>query len=95
MSGYDDAPKLLASIYLLKDVFDQYAGQGGDSQTLTKKDLSELLRKELRLNVSNCPEAEEYFNRLDANGDGTVDFEEYLTLVGGLALILSAMYNQQ
>ncbi|KAL7393226.1 hypothetical protein ABVT39_008272 [Epinephelus coioides] len=95
MSGYDDVPKLLASIYLLKDVFDEYAGKGGNPQTLTKRELSKMLRKELHLNVSNCPEAEEYFNRLDASGDGTVDFEEYVTLVGGLALILNEMYNRK
>lgn len=41
MSGLSQA------IDLLKATFDKYAGKEGDKNTLTKRELSELLRSEL------------------------------------------------
>lgn len=37
---------IMQGIQLLRDAFDKYAGKDGDKDTLTKKELAEMLRTE-------------------------------------------------
>lgn len=39
-------PGILEGIKLLRDTFDKYAGKEGDKDTLTKRELAEMLRTE-------------------------------------------------
>ncbi|KAL3060186.1 protein S100-A16 [Trematomus bernacchii] len=58
---------------------------GGGFQNLVKKQLGGLMQD------TNCSSAvKEMQSGLDANNDGKVSFQEYLTLIGYLASSLSA-----
>ncbi|XP_028281783.1 protein S100-A6-like [Parambassis ranga] len=77
MSGIKQA------IILLRTTFDKYAGKEGDKHTLTKKELTELLRNEL-----STAEVETFFQMLDEDQDGVVNFQEYATFVATLSVYL-------
>lgn len=44
--------ELIAAMGIIRKVFDKYAGEEGDKESLTKKELSKLLREQLGGNVS-------------------------------------------
>ncbi|XP_026228641.1 ictacalcin-like [Anabas testudineus] len=82
MSGLSQA------IDLLKATFDKYAGKEGDKNTLTKRELSELLRSELPSGGSVGKSAESnFFSMLDDDGDGVVNFTEYINLVAAFTVL--------
>ncbi|XP_074509689.1 ictacalcin-like [Sebastes fasciatus] len=76
--------QLPQAMALLGNVFDKYAGKDGDSKTLTKNELSELLHKELDMKPSNKGDVDKFFKALDNDGDGVVNFQEYVTFVAAL-----------
>ncbi|GAA6220216.1 ictacalcin-like [Lates japonicus] len=79
---------LPAAMAILMDTFNRYAGKEGDSKTLTKEELTELLRNELPGAVgSNKAEVDKFFSMLDNDKDGVVDFKEYVTFVTALTVI--------
>ncbi|XP_050932148.1 ictacalcin [Lates calcarifer] len=80
---------LPAAMAILMDTFDRYAGKEGDSKTLTKGELTELLRNELPGAGSNKAAVDEFFSMLDSDKDGVVDFTEYVTFVTALTVICS------
>jgi len=49
--------KLLSAICLIKQTFDEYAGGDGDKLTLSKKELTQLIKKELLCEVSRTKAA--------------------------------------
>lgn len=44
--------ELIAAMGIIRKVFDKYAGEEGDKETLTKKELSKLLREQIGEEVS-------------------------------------------
>uniref|UniRef100_A0A3B3BGY8 Protein S100 n=1 Tax=Oryzias melastigma TaxID=30732 RepID=A0A3B3BGY8_ORYME len=74
------------AIAVLRCIFDQYAGKEGDAKTLTKKEITTLLKEQLK-GPGNQAEIDEFFKMLDDDGDGVVDFNEYIVLVASLAMI--------
>ncbi|XP_074509690.1 ictacalcin-like [Sebastes fasciatus] len=79
--------QLMQAVDSLLNVFDKYAGKDGDSKTLTKNELSELLHKELDMKPSNKGAVEEFFKALDNDGDGVVTFQEYVIFVVSLCMM--------
>lgn len=77
---------LLDAIKCLRSVFDKYAGKEGDPNTLTRKEVSELLRHELHI-TEDSAEMRNFFSLLDNDSDGVVAFEEYMTFVAALSVI--------
>uniref|UniRef100_A0A667ZEU2 Protein S100 n=2 Tax=Myripristis murdjan TaxID=586833 RepID=A0A667ZEU2_9TELE len=78
-------------------VFHRYASKDGRSGTLSRRELRELLENELSgfLKSQREPAAvDQIMKNLDANGDGQVDFEEFVSLVVGLSIACEQCYQK-
>uniref|UniRef100_A0A8C8JWG2 Protein S100 n=1 Tax=Oncorhynchus tshawytscha TaxID=74940 RepID=A0A8C8JWG2_ONCTS len=83
---------LEASLGAIIMTFDKHAGSG-DAKTLNKKELTNLIKAELHNIAGGSPEVGTVcpthhwgmMTMLDQNTDGSVDFKEYITLIGSLA----------
>ncbi|CAI5798381.1 protein S100-A6-like [Podarcis muralis] len=85
------AAPLDQAIGLLVVTFHKYAGKDGDKNTLSKKELKELIQKELTIGPKlQDSEIQALMKDLDRNGDQVVNFQEYVTFLGALAMI----YNE-
>ncbi|XP_007525481.1 protein S100-A6 [Erinaceus europaeus] len=79
------------AIGLLVSIFHKYSGKEGDKNTLSKKELKELIQKELTIGSSvDDEEIGNLMDDLDQNKDQVVNFQEYVTFLGALAMI----YNE-
>ncbi|XP_075418344.1 protein S100-A6 [Tenrec ecaudatus] len=79
------------AIGLLVVIFHKYSGREGDKSTLSKKELKELIQKELTIGAKlQDAEIAKLMNDLDQNKDQEVNFQEYVTFLGALAMI----YNE-
>ncbi|KAH1179843.1 protein S100-A6 [Mauremys mutica] len=79
------------AIKLLVAVFHKYSGKEGDKHTLSKKELKELIQKELTIGPKlKDAEIVGLMEDLDQNKDQEVNFQEYVTFLGVLAMI----YNE-
>ncbi|XP_077620163.1 protein S100-A6 [Crocuta crocuta] len=66
----------------------KYSGREGDKNTLSKKELKELIQKELTIGPRlQDAEIAKLMDDLDRNKDQEVNFQEYVTFLGALALI--------
>uniref|UniRef100_A0A803SYY7 EF-hand domain-containing protein n=1 Tax=Anolis carolinensis TaxID=28377 RepID=A0A803SYY7_ANOCA len=83
-------PYLLNSICTISGVFYKYAKRHGDSSILTKREMKRLILEDLLKiyhgfllfqNPRDRKTVELTFQMLDTNGDGLVDFNEYLLLI--------------
>ncbi|XP_063002113.1 protein S100-A12-like [Elgaria multicarinata webbii] len=76
--------QLEAAFVTIAKIFLQYSVHVGDFDTLSKKEMAELMKNELPnfLKDKKNPKAiDEMFNDLDRNKDGQVSFEEFTVLV--------------
>ncbi|CAM4626138.1 unnamed protein product [Lepidochelys olivacea] len=76
-------------------VFHNYSGKEGDKHKLSKKELKELLQKELGCFLETQKDAgtvDGIMQDLDENGDGEVDFKEYVVLVAALTVACNAFF---
>ncbi|XP_066577359.1 protein S100-A1 [Amia ocellicauda] len=78
---------LMNAITTMLGVFTKYASKDGDPNSLSKPEVKELLEKELTgfLNPQNPAQVDDFLKQLDQDKSGTVDFQEYVTLVAVLA----------
>ncbi|XP_025771006.1 protein S100-A5 isoform X3 [Puma concolor] len=68
--------------------FHKYSGREGSKLTLSRKELKELIKKELCLGEKlQDAEIAKLMDDLDRNKDQEVNFQEYVTFLGALALI--------
>ncbi|KAM9737178.1 protein S100-A10a [Menidia menidia] len=77
-------------------VFHRYASKDGRSGTLSRRELRELMENELSgfLKSQKDPAAvDKIMKDLDTNGDGQVDFEEFVSLVVGLSIACEQCYQ--
>ncbi|XP_029521365.1 protein S100-A1-like [Oncorhynchus nerka] len=76
---------LEASLGAIIMTFHKHAGTG-DAKTLNKKELTNLIKAELpNIAGKGGPEVDDLMTMLDQDADGSVDFKEYITLIGSLA----------
>nr|NP_001232868.1 ictacalcin [Ictalurus punctatus]AAY86967.1 ictacalcin [Ictalurus punctatus] len=83
---------------LLIATFHKYSGKEGDKLTLSKGELKDLLNTELKdlLGKSSDQAAlDKIFKDLDANADGVVDFQEYVTLVACITMICNEFFTKK
>ncbi|KAK6326862.1 hypothetical protein J4Q44_G00025070 [Coregonus suidteri] len=88
--------ELERSMESLITVFHRYADKDGDSNTLSNKELKELMQTELAsfLKSQKDPAAiDKIMKDLDQNGDGKVNFEEFVSLVVGLSIACEQIYQ--
>nr|XP_039315792.1 protein S100-A1 isoform X1 [Saimiri boliviensis boliviensis] len=91
--------ELETAMETLINVFHAHSGKEGDKYKLSKKELKELLQTELSgfLDVSterwsgrgaqkDVDAVDKVMKELDENGDGEVDFQEYVVLVAALTV---------
>ncbi|KAI5105852.1 ictacalcin [Silurus meridionalis] len=81
---------LMKGMGLLIATFHKYSSKEGDPKFLSKKELKDLITAELGPEIGNCNDQaklNEFFNNLDVNKDGKVDFQEYVTLVACITMI--------
>ncbi|XP_060726780.1 protein S100-A10b [Tachysurus vachellii] len=77
-------------------VFHRYAGKEGNTNTLSRKELRTLMESELTnfLKSQKDPATvDKIMKDLDANGDGEVSFEEFVSLVVGLSIACEQCYQ--
>ncbi|PWS23170.1 hypothetical protein DKP78_14545 [Enterococcus faecium] len=82
---------LMGAVTTIIDIFNKYAGKDGDAKTLSKGEVKELFKKEFGAEIEsgkNQSGVDDMFKILDANSDGTVDFQEFMLLVASLTIIL-------
>ncbi|CAM9483927.1 unnamed protein product [Lampetra planeri] len=75
------------TIASMMGIFKSYAGKDGDSSRLSKSELKSLLNKELPgyLQNANDPAViEKELKNLDEDGDGQVDFKEFIIFIAAL-----------
>ncbi|XP_026083975.1 ictacalcin-like [Carassius auratus] len=83
---------------LLISAFNKYSEKEGDKKTLSKGELKDLLTAEMGdifRKSTDKTALDKIFKDLDANADGTVDFQEYVTLVACLTMICNDFFKNQ
>merc|ERR1739838_76067 len=76
-------------------VFHRYADEDGDCKNLSKEELKKLMETELAsfLKTQKDPKAvDKIMKDLDQNGDGKVNFEEFVALLAGLSIACETLY---
>ncbi|XP_036308981.1 protein S100-A11 [Pipistrellus kuhlii] len=70
-------------------VFQRYAGKDSNSFTLSKTEFLTFMKTELAAFTKNQKDPgvlDRMMKKLDLNADGQLDFQEFLNLIGGLAV---------
>ncbi|XP_008053144.1 protein S100-A11 [Carlito syrichta] len=69
-------------------VFQKYAGKDGNNCTLSKMEFRNFMNTELAAFTKNQDPGvlDRMMKKLDINSDGQLDFQEFLNLIGGLAV---------
>uniref|UniRef100_A0A8D0L324 Protein S100 n=1 Tax=Sphenodon punctatus TaxID=8508 RepID=A0A8D0L324_SPHPU len=83
------ASQLESAMEGLITVFHSYSGREGDQYKLSKKELKELLQAELGCFLETQKDSgavDKIMQDLDENGDGEVDFQEFVVLVAALTV---------
>ncbi|XP_005927674.1 ictacalcin [Haplochromis burtoni] len=87
--------QLQQGMALLIGTFHKYSGKEGDKLTLSKGELKELLQTELGDIFGKSDDkakVDKIFKDLDANADGTVDFQEYVTMVACITMLCNEFF---
>ncbi|KAL7886688.1 hypothetical protein AOLI_G00044090 [Acnodon oligacanthus] len=88
-----DLEKAIESLII---VFYRYSGKEGNSNTLSRRELKQLMEVELASFLKSQKDpatVDKILKDLDANGDGEVNFEEFVSLVVGLSIACEQMYQ--
>ncbi|XP_060726782.1 ictacalcin-like [Tachysurus vachellii] len=83
---------------MLIATFHKYSGKEGDKLTLSKGELKDLLNAEMGDILGKTQDKaalDKIFKDLDANQDGTVDFQEYITLVACITMMCNEYFTKK
>ncbi|TDH11301.1 hypothetical protein EPR50_G00059500 [Perca flavescens] len=86
--------KLQTAMAILIEVFHSYSGKEGDKNKLNKSELKNLLKTELKIDGGDSREIEGMMRELDADRDGEVNFQEYVTLVAAMTMISNEFFQK-
>ncbi|KAG9275887.1 ictacalcin-like [Astyanax mexicanus] len=90
--------QLQQAMAMLISTFHKYSGKEGDKFTLSKGELKELLNAELKEVFGQSKDQaalDKIFKDLDANADGSVDFQEYVTLVACITMLCNEFFTKK
>ncbi|XP_026007302.1 protein S100-P-like [Astatotilapia calliptera] len=79
--------QLQVSMCMMLDTFEKYAKTDGDPNSLSKSEVKTLLEKEMPGMISEAKDkkaVDDLVKALDFDGDGVVDFEEFMAVVAAL-----------
>ncbi|XP_077382491.1 S100 calcium binding protein T isoform X2 [Festucalex cinctus] len=91
----ENASSLENAMQLMIQTFHKYSGNEGDKYTLSKAELKDMLTTELGNYLDKAQDKEAVENvmcSLDSNGDGEVDFTEFIYLVGALTVACNEFF---
>uniref|UniRef100_A0A8C4SUV8 EF-hand domain-containing protein n=1 Tax=Erpetoichthys calabaricus TaxID=27687 RepID=A0A8C4SUV8_ERPCA len=74
------------AVYSLLEVFHKYAAVEGDLLQLNIRELQTLLQRELPTIKQDETSTEKAMTMLDTDGNGEVDFKEFMTFIAKFAL---------
>ncbi|XP_012790362.1 protein S100-A11 [Sorex araneus] len=86
MSGPTETERCIESLIA---VFQKYAGKDGNNCQLSKTEFLSFMKTELAAFSQNQKDPgvlDRMMKKLDLNSDGQLDFQEFLNLIGGLAV---------
>ncbi|XP_036999584.1 protein S100-A11 [Artibeus jamaicensis] len=78
-------------------VFRRYAGKDSNSFTLSKTEFLTFMNTELAAFTKSQKDPgvlDRMMKRLDVNSDGQLDFQEFLNLIGGLAVACHESFSR-
>lgn len=78
-------------------VFQKYSGKDGNSCHLSKTEFLSFMNTELAAFTKNQKDPgvlDRMMKKLDLNSDGQLDFQEFLNLIGGLAIACHESFLQ-
>ncbi|XP_011375997.1 protein S100-A11 isoform X2 [Pteropus vampyrus] len=78
-------------------VFQKYAGRDGNRNSLSKTEFLTFMNTELAAFTKNQKDPgvlDRMMKKLDTNRDGQLDFQEFLNLIGGLAVACHDSLNR-
>ncbi|KAJ1081020.1 hypothetical protein NDU88_001207 [Pleurodeles waltl] len=79
-------------------VFHKYSGREGDKYKLSKKELKDLIHNELGgflETQKDMSSVETVLKELDENGDGEVDFQEFVIMVATLTVACNNFFSEE
>ncbi|XP_056331204.1 ictacalcin [Danio aesculapii] len=83
---------------MLIATFHKYSGKEGDKFTLSKGELKDLLTAEMGDILGKSADKaalDKIFKDLDANADGSVDFQEYITLIACVTMLCNEFFTEK
>ncbi|CAH2327395.1 S100-A1 [Pelobates cultripes] len=89
--------KLETAMDTLISVFHTYSEREGDKEKLSKRELKDLLQNELGEFLETQKDAssvDKIMKELDENGDGEVDFQEFVILVASLTVACNSFLSE-
>ncbi|KAM8813496.1 protein S100-A11 [Rhynchonycteris naso] len=78
-------------------VFQKYAGKDSNSYTLSKTEFLTFMNTELAAFTKNQKDPgvlDRMMKKLDLNCDGQLDFQEFLNLIGGMAIACHESFSR-
>ncbi|XP_006802647.1 protein S100-G-like [Neolamprologus brichardi] len=87
MTQPGNVTQLQMSMCLMLDTFEKYAKTDGDPNSLSKSEVKTLLEKEMPGMISGAKDqkaVDDLFKALDFDGNGVMDFEEFMVVVAAL-----------
>ncbi|XP_027009121.1 ictacalcin-like [Tachysurus fulvidraco] len=90
--------QLQQGMAMLIATFHKYSGKEGDKLTLSKGELQDLLKNEMADIFGKAQDKtalDKIFKDLDANADGSVDFQEYITLVACITMLCNEFFTKK